>query len=235
MSSSTKKRRVEGEDDTAIEGGTDGGGSGSDSSVSDQLKTMSSQMSEMLQLMKGMREEITQLTMKCNSMEELQRKQNTTIGDIKSTLDDRVDERFDDVENTLYTVSKKQKYHDVLLKNQKWEYSAPSPSQEYWNNVLNVFEARSLISQIKYNTKDMRYGNGDDDGSIMIQALIPYDEELLPHWKEFATALEQYQYYLDCLSEYDDEDSKLELYYMELQMPLLNSLTKLCNLPTSTI
>ena len=64
----------------------------------------------------------------------------------------------------------------------------------------------------------MRYGTGD--GDIIINADLPYNEEFLPHWTEFANAIEQHQYCLKCQPK--DTETKLALFDVELsdEVPL---------------
>jgi len=69
----------------------------------------------------------------------------------------------------------------------------------------------------------MRYGT-NVNGEISIDSSLPYDEELLPHWKEFASALEQYQCHLES-SDYDGE-SKLTFFDIVLSAEVINLLSK---------
>ena len=52
----------------------------------------------------------------------------------------------------------KLKYHDILLQNQGWKYSAPHPSTEYWSNFDEdeENEAEDFLNHIKKSTEDMR-------------------------------------------------------------------------------
>jgi len=167
---------------------------------------------------------IEKLTIKCNQMDT----------SMSSEFDD-LHKRFDDVHKTncvlkgkLNTLEKsqtkvvdRQKYHEMLLQNQKWEYSAPRPSEEYWNSLAETDEdeneTEDFLQQIQQCTEIMRYGNGEmryGHGDIDLDASIQYYEELLPHWEEFANALEQYQYYLHYLPE--EAETSLQLSGMEL-------------------
>ena len=68
-------------------------------------------------------------------------------------------------------------------------------------------------------TEDMRYGRWD--GEIEINADLPYNRVFLPHWKEFANALEQYQYQIKCSS----NEAKLRLVGMELPGEVIDLLS----------
>ena len=113
-------------------------------------------------------------------------------GDMKSIKDEMKDmrsevihlrQKCDDAEN-------RQKYHEVLLKNQKWQYSAPFPNADSQEN--------RFLDRIKKITCDMRYGKCDGRVTI-VGDLTEYDHRFLPNWKEFANALEEYHYALKCL------------------------------------
>ena len=119
--------------------------------------------------------------------------------------------RFDDVDN-------KQKYHEVLLKNQQWKYSAPRPSGEYWDEEEE--DAEEFLTQIEQCTEEMRYGTSN--GNVVID--VSYNEAFLPHWQEFANALEQHHHSLKCLPE--DTITKLRLCDMELPDAVLDLLSK---------
>ena len=73
---------------------------------------------------KNMKEEIINLKRKCFFMEKLMQ-ENPYSKEAESNFHVRsqINTRFDDVES-------KQKYHEILLKNQKWEYPVPLPSND---------------------------------------------------------------------------------------------------------
>ena len=67
----------------------------------------------------------------------------------------------------------------------------------------------------------MRYGQCD--GNVILSTgggLVDYDAAFLPHWKEFANALEEYQYALNCL-----HGSKLSIWTVHLPKPVLDLLS----------
>ena len=191
----------------------------------------------MMQMMSSMKGEITRLTEKCDRMERsidtMQTTQNAnynTTNQMKRTINamqtaqtthsQNTNSRFDDVDN-------KQKYHEILLRNQQWKYSAPHLSDEYWDDLdedeAAATAADSFLTQIKQRTEEMRYGTGD--GKVLINApLFIYNEEFLPHWKEFANALAQHQYCLKCLPK--DTETKLVLCDMDLPDTVLDLLSK---------
>jgi len=193
MSSSMKKRRVVGGDSAAADdNGIDSGSGGA--SVSEDLKDIKSTMSEMMSMVKGMHDEMKDMRKDMNGMQKEITKLTKKCGGME-----KLDKKFDGIEETLDDMRKRQKYIRVLLKNQKWEYSVDRPSEEYWDNLDDDEgeddAAESFLSDIQNSTEKMRYGS---DGDIQISAPLLYNEELLPHWEEFSNAIEQYQYHQKC-------------------------------------
>ena len=84
----------------------------------------------MLQIIKSMQQEIKELTKKCD---EIQCQQNR---------------KFDDIEE-------RQRYHEILIKNQNWEYSADRPSDEYWESIDEDEDdtAEEFLEQIEKQTQ----------------------------------------------------------------------------------
>ena len=83
-------------------------GQGSENGLAQMMSAMNQLLDQnRLQMaeMKSMRVEIATLRDKCDAMEK--------------SLQSAMDSRFNDVDNKL-------QYHEVLLKNQKWDYSATS-------------------------------------------------------------------------------------------------------------
>ena len=122
-------------------------------------------------------------------------------------------------------VDDKLKYHEILLKNQKWKYSAPFPSDDYWQNLDEDEDeqAEKFLKQSKTCTEVMRYGSSTN-GEIRIDNGMTYHRKILSHWKEFASALEQYQYHLQ-ISDYDGE-STLTFNDIVLSTEVINLLSK---------
>jgi len=229
-----KKRKI---DD---QGGTVGGGGGGESAtaVNEEAtlnKTMSEIMNQnrdMLEMMKSMQGEMMSMKHDIKSIQSKQVRVESSLG--LSMRDVKKKQNANHM--MLLDMDKRQKYHEVLLKNQKWEYSAPRPSQEYWNGLDPVEdgEAEKFLESIKKYTKDMRHGTEVIGGNrrlpfpvscdINLQARIQFDEELLPHWKEFAGALEQFRCGIKFLPE--DKDTILSFSDMELSDEVVDLLSK---------
>jgi len=124
----TKKRRVGGNSGVSIDGGGESSGGSELAAIKSMMQELVQQNRTQTNMINSMQGEITRLTEKCTTME-------TSINS-----------RFDDVDEKL-------KYHDILLQNQQWEYSAPRPS-----SVSESGEAEKFLDQIKKQTEIMRYG-----------------------------------------------------------------------------
>jgi len=101
------------------------------------------------------------------------------------------------MERMFERVEHKQKYHSILLKNQKWEYSAPFPDDG---------SHPRLLKELRDCTCDMRYGRrGAACGSVIVDGGDEhYRRSFEKHWQEFSDALREYQFTLNCLHENDE-------------------------------
>ena len=181
--------------------------------ISSMLQMMQSQSRDINQLTQAndtMQGDINRLTQKCHSIETSILDNSTATSLLRTTCD-----RIED----------KQKYHERLLQNQKWVYSAPRPSGEYWSSLDDedeFDEVEDFLKQIQQCTEEMRYGTGNGEIEISTGIGIPYNEEFLPHWKEFANALKQYHYHL---KQTPDILSSLDLWNMELPDKVIDLLS----------
>jgi len=98
----------------------------------------------------------------------------------------------------------------------------------HWDNLDDdeVNNAHKFLTEIKKCTEKLRYGTSDGDIFLSLLYLdielpFPYSEELLPHWKEFAKALKQYQ---SCLN--GEEDTVLAIWGIELPDVVVDLLSK---------
>ena len=118
--------------------------------------------------------------------------------------------RLDDVDN-------RQKYHEILLKNQRWEYPLTIPTS------TNTGEQTRFLVDIKTQTCNMRYGKCN--GVVEIGGGdLTYETKFFPHWKEFANSLEEYQYALRCAPK-DMYSTFLQLYNIHLPEEVLGLLS----------
>ena len=103
----------------------------------------------------------------------------------------------------------------MLVKEQKWEYSAPYIPDSHWEergfDEDYIAEMKQFLRQIKQVTCALRNDKVDDkDISVGEDSdiLLLHDDLLLPHWKELANAMQLYQ-----------EEEPLEITIYNLQLP----------------
>lgn len=125
--------------------------------MKNSMSTLQAEINNMrgdISSMKGDIKEDTQ-SMRCD-IKEIKVDIESTRGDVSSLKIDctqLIMKKFDRMKDEL-------NYHEALLKNQKWEYSAPRPSDEYWNAAAengDVEDAELFLQQIQSNTEAMRY------------------------------------------------------------------------------
>jgi len=118
------------------------------------------------------------------------------------------------------------KYHRNLTRNQNnWVNPVPRVPSSYWiSNGYDdneVEDMKALVRNIRDETRHMRVDG--DDGRIVLrvptadQLIIPHDAAFLPHWEEFADALNAYRYFVNQSSRLDYIDP--ELHISGIQLP----------------
>ena len=236
-SNSTKKRRVAAD-------GTDGTESAHD--VHKELMAMKSTMNELLNHTRAQADNMTRMMKLMISMQEEMNSVRGGISNMKTEMKSMrrdmnsmrqdIDMGFNEAYDHTKGLHDKLNYHEALLEDQKWKYSAPRPSEEYWNglednpedNLVPPVEiqedlAEDFLVDIQKCTEHMRYGTNNGDIYI-VSSLRPHHEEFLPHWKEFTDALYRYHYYLQCSVEYE-KPSSFELSYMDLSDEVIDLLS----------
>ena len=90
----------------------------------------------------------------------------------------------------------------ILIKEQKWEYSAPSIPTGYWvDRGLDEGSVRAmkhLLKQMEGITTYLRRGRNIQQhislsGYLFPSPVLRHYDELLPHWEELANALQLHQ------------------------------------------
>jgi len=216
-SNSTKKRRVAAD-------GTDGTESTHD--VYKELMAMKSTMNELLDHTRAQTENMKSMMTLMSSIQEEMKSMRRDMNSMRQDIDMGFNEAYDATQG----LHDKLNYHEALLEDQKWKYSAPRPSEEYWDNLEhdpedNLFQesmAEDFLSDIQKCTEHMRYGT--NNGDICIIGGPRHHEEFLPHWKELTDALYRYQYYLQCSVEYE-KHSLFELSGVQLSDEVIDLLS----------
>ena len=183
----------------------------------DQNRLQTATMKNIQEEMKVMRGEMNGMSEEVKLLRENYPKMDILIRATKKSLKKEMVDGIDHVDDRISDVWDKLNYHEVMLESQKWEYSVPYPY-----DTFDGSPEKGFLDTLKENTCNMRYGKGC--GSVEIDGLnLDYDEDFLPHWKEFAKALQEYQYFL--MSRLGQHDTAFQLRDVQLPKPLLDLLS----------
>ena len=136
------------------------------------------------------------------------------------------------MESLLQQVDTRQQYHQVMLKNNKWEQS-PDDSDDhlnlYWasiqDNHSHISDAKRLLQNIKGQTSMMRHGEGSGDVYVIARTHLPYHVAFSNYWSEFASALNDHQYMINLLLEEGPRTSlSLKFHNIELSNDVIRML-----------
>ena len=130
-------------------------------------------------------------------------------------------------------IERKIEFNEMMFKNQSWKYSAPILSyDDFIHNGYSADEAEYLTlarNVLKDATTKMRrgeftYGESSERerGVHVEMGYFSYevDNELLPHWKEFAAALDQFTPAINLLP--DSCESSFEIYCYQMNHDALH-------------
>ena len=158
----------------------------SSASAAAMMAQMKAHMTRMQNEMDGMRGRLSEVD-----------NMKSEMNDMKGRLS-----RMDELEGKCKSLEVKcnslERSVQILMKESKWEYSAPSIPTSHWvdldfdENYIQGMEC--LLEQLEDSTIALRSGecydillsgDSEDDETILL-----HDDILLPHWKEFANALQ---------------------------------------------
>ena len=163
---------------------------------------------------------------------------STTMADILAEMQDMKSKlsRMDEMQNEIDSIKKRcgtlERSMKILVSENNWKYSAPSIPSSYWTNLGfdedYVDAMENFLQMIKIKTCELRSGTsmtgvkgnislGDNNGGIMLR----YDKSLLPHWKEFANALQLYQSQIKGILSISIKDIELPWIVTDLLTPAL--------------
>ena len=122
------------------------------------------------------------------------------VDSMKSRLSDmdKLEDKCKNLEDKCGSMERSMK---ILIKEQKWEYSAPDIPESYWRDKGfdedYIAQMNYFIQKIQQTTSDLR-NNEDGNNYILLgnsedDTVLLHDDILLPHWKEIANALQLYQ------------------------------------------
>ncbi|KAL9183112.1 hypothetical protein ACHAXT_004899 [Thalassiosira profunda] len=181
------------------------------------METLVDHNSSLIASLNGMQKEMTSMHHKVDAMadklNQLEARGGTEAPPGEKS--DKVEPKEDaSLAISLQQISDRQKYHEVLLRNQKWEYPVARPPQDYWDSLedqRHIDAAERFIDQIENETRKMRLGIAQDGAdSYELHQIhfhqpeheghitLPYSDQLRPYWEEFARALEEFSHSLKC-------------------------------------
>ena len=114
----------------------------------------------------------------------------------------------------------------ILIDEQKWEYSAPDIPRSHWiesgfdeDYIEDIEQFLKDIKRDAFYLRNMGASNTDIDlGENEGSTLILHDDMLLPHWREFANAVQLYNHPIEMVRM---ESVQLTLSVMNLLVPAL--------------
>jgi len=190
--------------------------------------------------------EMKDMKCKLSHMDELESKSALMQNEIDSMKErvshiDELERKNEVLEAKLHLASRTLKRSvKLLLKEIKWEYSAPPIPDSHWLehgfDADIIEEMEGFLSNIKDITCDLRSGDECDEIKLEFdnenEALsnpLPYTNALLPHWREFANAI---QVYPGTFNDFTIHNIQLTSAVLELLIPALEN--KLCYTLTLT-
>ena len=172
-------------------------------------------------LIAEMRLHLTSLQTKMNEMETNNISMQNEIDSTKSRLlqMNELDKKNKYLEARCSSLERSVK---ILVKEQKWEYSAPDIPDSYWTNCGfdegYIAEMKQSLRQIKQTTCDLRNDEVGGKGIILgegIDIVLLYDDALIPHWKELINAMQLYQ---------EEEPLEITIYNLQLSASVIDLL-----------
>jgi hypothetical protein len=138
-----------------------------------------------------------------NSLENILERNTQSIKEQVDSLGSKIDNKF-----------KQNEYNSMILKNQSWKYSAPVRSMEHWmneyeNDNIDAKYLSETSNKLREMTESLRRGKFPNKDYKMKGVSLDFDDEdsifdddilfgtgvnnnILPHWREFAAALKQF-------------------------------------------
>ena len=191
-----------------------------------QLNRMEKIMMRMEEKMAGMEEKLSTVGNLERRCEELERKCSSLENMLESTskatkehIDRKCDSLADRLETNVDSLHKKadkalkhHEFNEMMLKNHSWEYSAEDLSaDDLIHDGYTAEEAEYLsraAKELKEATTTMRRGEYTFHSEVIVdmgESYPPFsydvNNELLPHWEEFAAALDQFTPAINLLPE----------------------------------
>jgi len=194
-------------------------------SMKDDMQCMKDDMRIQTMNMEVMQDDMHSQTVEFENMQENMCYQARAISNMQEEIR-YLRKKCSVMESSLQKVDTRQQYHQVMLKNNKWELSLEDGGSldRYLRSIQDdqshTQQAEEFIEQIKHQTNMLRHGEGS--GSVYINAgihtntILPYNRALFRYWYEFANALNDHKYMLNLSHEEGDESPTLTLEAVEI-------------------
>lgn len=201
-------------------------------SMKDEMKCMKNDMRVQTVNMEVMKNDMHSQTVELENMQENMCYQARAISNMQQEIQ-YLRKKCSMMESSLQKVDTRQQYHQVMLKNNKWENFEDGDSHldHYWRSIQNngdlVSQATDFSDQIKGQTSMMMHGKGN--GNVYLGAnnthLLPYHSAFTIYWSEFANALNDHQYMINLLHG-EGATTSLKLFNMELSNDVIHMLAR---------
>jgi len=191
----------------------------------DRMEVMMMRMEEKLATVSCLESRCEQLEAKCSSLE-------TMLESTSQSTKEHIDRKLESTsQSTKDHIDKTLKYHEMLIRNQNWDYSAPVCKVDELldvnyddNEAYYIYENSQVL---KRSTEALRGGDFPDQSvgtrvkgiSLCIDDGYPLvddetNNELSPHWREFAAALKDFKPAFDVLP----DDSETSITFGNIQL-----------------
>ena len=167
------------------------------------MNQMMTRMEEKLDNLSNVESRCEMLEAKCSSLE-------TKLESTSQLMKDHIERLESKVESGNIKAQKNHEYSQMLLRNQRWEYSAQVRTYEYWMigeqyDPEKAEYLEEISNQLKEKSIEMRRGNipsimscgGVEKKGILLYPIASHDGviytgHIKQHWREFTAALKQF-------------------------------------------
>jgi len=202
-------------------------------SMKDDMQCMKDDMRIQTMNMEVMKDDMHSQTIELENMQENMCYQARAISNMQQEIQ-YLRKKCSVMESTLQRIDTRQQYHQVMLKNNKWEQSADDSDNldRYWSSIQDnhshITDAKRLLQNIKGQTSMMRHGEGSGDVYVIARTHLPYHSVFKNYWSDFTSALKDHQYMIKVLHG-EGTTTSLRLYNAELSNAVIQMLARNLN------
>ena len=203
----------------------------------DRMENIMVRVEEKLATVSSLESRCEQLGKKCSSLENM-------LESVLQSTKEQTEGSATTLKSMKEHIDKKLKYHEMLIQNQKWEYSARVRTKnelERWgyeaDDAAHIYETSQ---NLKESTEAMRRGKFPNEGRTVSlhtsDDAYEFDDldiinDMSVHWREFAAALKQFKPVFD-LSLSDDVSTCIKFGTLILNQEMTHLIKEaLVNLP----